>query len=221
MQDGKIVVLHVITRLIGGGADENTIYTAKGLSAQNSRYRCLLAAGFDSDMSILNRLNGRQPFIYLTHLRRNISPINDCLALFSLIRICRKTQCDIIHTHTAKAGILGRLAGKIAGVPLIIHTLHGSTFHPFASQPARILYRLLEKLTARFTDKILSVSSFLTENYLSQGVGKPEQYSTVYSGMRLDRFLKKIPPNPKLLASLGVADAPRIQGSYVDLMESS
>jgi glycosyltransferase involved in cell wall biosynthesis len=217
MKEGKVVVLHIITRLIGGGADENTIYTLRGLASNNNLYRCFLAAGIESDMAVLNRLNSKLPFIIVPSLHRNISPLNDCLALCSLIRLCRKTQCDILHTHTAKAGILGRIAGKIAGVPVIIHTLHGSTFHPFINRPARFLYHQLEKLTAHFCNRIISVSSVLARTYVSQGVGKPEQYITVYSGMPLKKYSNATSPKSELLQSLGILSEEKVVGTICQL----
>ena len=212
MKNGKIIVLHVITRLIGGGADENTLYTIEGFS-KNNLYACFLAAGIQSDMAIVNRLDGKIPCFIIRSLRRNISPIQDCWALISLIRLCRRIQCDILHTHTAKAGILGRIAGRIAGVPVIIHGLHGSTFHPFIPQPARFIYRQLEKLTACFTNKIISVSSVLSEKYISSGVGTPDKYTTVYSGMQLDKYLNVTMPEFKLLETLGILPDEKVIGT--------
>ena len=212
MKNDKVIVLHVITRLIGGGADENTLYTIEGLS-KNNQYLCFLAGGIQSDMAIVNRLDGKIPCFIIRNLRRNISPIQDCWALISLIRLCRRIQCDILHTHTAKAGILGRIAGRIAGVPVIIHGLHGSTFHPFVPQPARFIYRQLEKLTARFTDKIISVSSILSEKYILSGVGTTDKYTTVYSGMQLDKYLNATMPNSKLLETLGILPDEKVIGT--------
>ena len=217
MKNGKVVVLHVITRFIGGGADENTVYTLQGLAAKDRQLECFLAGGIQSDLTMLRKLHGKLPFIILPNLYRNITPLDDWLALCSLIRLCRKTQCDILHTHTAKAGILGRIAGKIAGVPVIVHTLHGSTFHPFVSRPARLAYRHLEKLTARFCNRIISVSSVLAKSYVAQGVGRPDQYVTVYSGMPLKKYLNVTSPKTKLLQSLGISLDEKVVGTVCQL----
>jgi glycosyltransferase involved in cell wall biosynthesis len=217
MNNGKVVVLHVITRLIGGGADENTVYTLQGITAKDGDFQCLLAGGIQSDLTMLKKLNGKLPFIIVPNLHRNICLLDDWLALCSLIRLCRKTQCDILHTHTAKAGILGRIAGKIAGVPVIVHTLHGSTFHPFVRGPARFLYHHLEKLTAHFCNRIISVSSVLSKTYVSQGVGKPEQYITIHSGMPLKKYLSVTSPKSKILESLGIRSDHKIVGTICQL----
>jgi glycosyltransferase involved in cell wall biosynthesis len=217
MKNGKVVVLHIITRFIGGGADENTVYTLQGLAAKDRQLECFLAGGIQSDLTMLRKLHGKLPFIILPNLYRNITPLDDWLALCSLIRLCRKTQCDILHTHTAKAGILGRIAGKIAGVPVIVHTLHGSTFHPFVSRPARLAYRHLEKLTARFCHRIISVSSVLAKSYVAQGVGRPDQYVTVYSGMPLRKYLNVTSPKTKLLQSLGIGLDEKVVGTVCQL----
>ena len=214
MKNGRIIVLHLITRLIKGGADENTLYTIKGLASKNGKYAFFLAAGTESDMSIVKkRLDGRIPFLLQRSLRRNISPFHDFLAFFSLVRLYRQTQCDILHTHTAKAGILGRIAGKMAGVPIIIHTLHGSSFHPNVSQPTRFIYRQIERLSACFTNKIISVSSLLSENYISAGIGRADQYTTVYSGMDLSKFANAGTARSTLLGSLGILEDEKIVGT--------
>jgi glycosyltransferase involved in cell wall biosynthesis len=100
----------------------------------------------------------------------------------------RKNHYDIIHTHTTKAGILGRIAARIAGVPVIVHGLHGSTFEAFDSGLLNWLLFLFERFTGGFTDAYISVSGVLSEKYIERGIGKKENYHTVYSGMELEVF---------------------------------
>ena len=100
----------------------------------------------------------------------------------------RKNHYDIVHTHTTKAGILGRIAARIAGVPVIVHGLHGSTFEAFDSWLLNWLLFLFERLTGRFTDAYISVSGVLSEKYVERRIGKKENYHTVYSGMQLETF---------------------------------
>jgi glycosyltransferase involved in cell wall biosynthesis len=206
----RVTVLHVITRLVGGGADENTIETVLALHRACARYAPAVAAGPESDPAIVARLGGRAPFLLVPHLHREVLPAADLLALCELVRTCRLTRCDIVHTHTAKAGVLGRIAARIAGVPIVIHGLHGHTFHPFVPQPARFVYRQLERLAARCTTRYISVSRMLTDMYLAAGVGRPAQYVTVYSGMRLERFRAPGKPVGGIRRALGVADDARV-----------
>lgn len=217
MRDGKVVVLHVITRLIGGGADENTISTVEGLSSNYGSYICYLAAGSESDRSVVNRLGKNIRFFTLPNLRRDVSPIHDTLALFSLMRLCRAVQCDILHTHTAKAGFLGRIAGALVGVPIIVHGLHGHTFHPSVPRPTRFVYYQLEKLAARFTSKFISVSSILQNDYIAAGVARSDKCVTIRSGMRLEKYSAMPASNSKLRHELGILSDDRVVGTICRL----
>jgi glycosyltransferase involved in cell wall biosynthesis len=100
----------------------------------------------------------------------------------------RKNHYDIVHTHTTKAGILGRIAAQLSGVPVIVHGLHGSTFQAFNSELLNWLLFLFERLTGRFTDAYVSVSKVLSETYIEKGIGKKDNHYTVYSGMKLSKF---------------------------------
>ena len=119
-------VLHIITRLISGGADENTLHTVRKMDPE--KYAVDLAVGGESDDNFLN--NG-MPYnlILLNNLKRNIHPWRDIKTLFQIYKLIKKNRYDIVHTHTAKAGVLGRIAAFMARTPVIIHTLHGITFH--------------------------------------------------------------------------------------------
>lgn len=186
----KIKVLHIITRLANGGADENTLYTINGL--EPSKYDIDLMIGEENDPVMMNNLklrNGIQ-LIKINGLVRDISPINDIKALFNIYKVIKKNQYDIVHTHIAKAGVLGRLAAKIAGVPYIVHGIHGITFPKTINPFLRFLFKSIEKFCGRFTDVFIPVGEDIKQKYLNAGIGKPEQYYTIYSGMELDRFYK-------------------------------
>ncbi len=181
----KIRVLHIITRLIPGGADENTIQTVIGLD--KSRFRIDLVVGGLSDQDMIGRVEGCR-IIMIPELIREPAPGKDLKALWQLIRLVRSQRYHIVHTHTAKAGILGRLAAVIGRTPIIIHTLHGATFHRTMSAITALFYRLLERLAARVTDKLVTVGDNLRDIYVSAGIGKEEQYITIRSGFELARF---------------------------------
>ena len=178
-------VLHVITRLIRGGADENTILTSNGLADMG--YRCMIAYGAQSEdpqIAAIDRCEKR----LLPGLVRDVSPWHDTRALRHMGRLIREFKPDIVHTHTAKAGVIGRIAARLGNVPIIIHGLHGTTFH---DEQARLVRRgviAVERALAGRTTAYMSVSSDLSKLYLDHGIGRPEQYVTVRSGMDLSAF---------------------------------
>ncbi len=185
--DRKIKVAHIIARMITGGADENTLFTMEGLD--KNKYEVDLITGEEFDESILRKIkNNHFDIIQIKGLKWKLNFLYDPIVLVKLIKMMRKNRYDIIHTHTTKAGILGRIAARIAGVPVIVHGLHGSTFEAFDSELLNWLLFLFERLTGEFTDAYISVSGVLSEKYIERGIGKKENYHTVYSGMELEAF---------------------------------
>ncbi|MEZ5065680.1 MAG: glycosyltransferase family 4 protein [bacterium] len=181
----RVRVLHVITRLIRGGADENTVYTVLGMS--ESRWESDIVAGEGSDVSAFPERIRQVTRIEPT-LVRDPHPVKDVVALIRLIRIMRAGRYDIVHTHTAKAGFLGRLAARLAGVPHIVHTLHGVTFHDHVPGFWRRLYVALERRAARWCDVMISVGEDVRRKYLEEAIGRREQYVTIPSGMNTQPF---------------------------------
>jgi glycosyltransferase involved in cell wall biosynthesis len=118
----------------------------------------------------------------------NINPVLDFISLCSLYRLLRARRYHIVHTHLAKAGMIGRWAAKLAGVPIIVHGLHGTTFHPKQNRHIRRFFIGLENLTAKFTDCFVCVGKSLRDLYLSQQIGRPESYVVIRSGMDLNAF---------------------------------
>ena len=206
-------VLHVHTRMIRGGADENTLFTVNGLDPR--RFRVTLVVGGGSEPSMLAKIEPHVQVVEMPELVRDISPRNDMAAFRKLRRHMRAGRYDIVHTHTAKGGILGRFAARAAGVSIIVHTLHGSTFHGALDPVQYRLYWLLEKLTARFTQRIISVGEDLKDRYLTAGISSVERYAVIRSGMDLGQFWTAAAMSTAQKAdvrrSLGVpADAPLV-----------
>jgi len=185
--DRKIKVAHIIARMITGGADENTLFTMEGLD--KNKYEVDLITGEEVDESVFNKVkNNNFNIIQVRGLKWKLNFLYDPIVLIKLIKLMRKNRYDIVHTHTTKAGILGRIAARIAGVSVIVHGLHGSTFEAFDSWLLNWLLFLFERLTGRFTDAYISVSGVLSEKYVERGIGRKENYHTVYSGMELETF---------------------------------
>jgi glycosyltransferase involved in cell wall biosynthesis len=157
------------------------------------------------------------PLTILPDLVREISPLHDLKALFKLARLARRNRCDIIHTHSSKAGILGRWAGWMAGVPIIVHTVHGWG-HTDRQRPfVRSIYIVLEKLTQRITDRLVVVSPRNTEKGLADGIATPDKYVTIRSGIELDRFLRPSRSRAETRAELGIPPDVPVMGTVARL----
>jgi glycosyltransferase involved in cell wall biosynthesis len=181
-----IRMLHIITRLVRGGADENTIDTVQGLDSR--RYLVDLVVGEGSDPAMLATVDPAR-LLLLPELTRNPHPLKDIVALVRLAWLIRRGGYRIVHTHTAKAGFLGRLAAALAGTPIIVHTVHGTTFPDHLPAPLRAFYVLLERLAGRFTHQFITVGEDMRATYVKAGIGDPNTYETIYSGMPLQEFL--------------------------------
>jgi len=178
-------MLHVITRMIRGGADENTLATVAGLDKR--RYTVDLVVGAGSELDLLDGVRDIGVYV-MPELVRDPSPVKDLVALFKLARLIRRQRYQVVHTHTAKGGFLGRIASAIAGTPVIVHTLHGVTFHDHLSPARRAYYVALERIAARFTHQFVAVGEDVKAKYLESGIGRDAEYETIYSGMPLDDY---------------------------------
>ncbi|NUQ39131.1 MAG: glycosyltransferase family 4 protein [Caldilineales bacterium] len=178
-------VAHIITRFHGAGGAKNTLFTCKGLVAAG--YEVDLVVGASADAWRAEGSGVR--WVQIPSLRRSIHPLHDARATRDLLHLFRQRQYSIVHTHLAKAGILGRWAARRAGTPILIHSLHGATFSPVQPALTHAFYLALEKIAAPWTDRIVPVGEDLRQRYLAAGVGRPEQYEIIHSGMDLAAFL--------------------------------
>lgn len=189
MSVSPIKVLHPITRLIVGGAQENTLYTAARLDP--TRYRATVVCGPQTGSEGSLHPDAQALSVQLTllpELVREIALWKDLKALWRLYRIIKKGNFEIVHTHSSKAGLLGRLAAWLAGVPVIVHTVHGWSFHERMSAQRRRVFIMLERLMARLSDSLIVVAARDQEKGLSAGIGTPGQYHMVRSAIPLDSF---------------------------------
>jgi glycosyltransferase involved in cell wall biosynthesis len=185
----RIRVLHPITRLIIGGAQENTMLTAHLLDQQVWDVEIVSGPQTGSEGSLIEAVRERGiPLILEPALVREVNPVKDLLALLRLLQMMRRGRYTIVHTHSSKAGILGRWAAKLAGVPIIVHTVHGWGHHDRQHPLVRAYYILLEKITLPITDKLIAVTSKDIDKGLRDGIGKAADYTVIRSGIELERF---------------------------------
>jgi glycosyltransferase involved in cell wall biosynthesis len=183
-------VTHVITRLVVGGAQENTIATVLGLQQDPAMEVDLISGPSPGpEGSLESSFRRRSPKLtVLPDLVRQVSPWQDWRAYGALKELFRKSSPAIVHTHSGKAGVLGRLAAASVGVPIIIHTIHGPSFGSFQGALANFVFTNAEKRAARATTHFVTVADAMTRQYLSAGIGRPEQYTRIFSGFSLAPF---------------------------------
>ena len=178
--------------MILGGAQENTLLSAVG-TRRSAGWSCALVTGPSTgpEGRLLELAREEDVPVHLVPcLVRAPHPLLDPLALVHLWWLCVRLRPAVVHTHSSKAGILGRLAARLAGVPVVVHTIHGLPFHPYQSRGLYRLYVLMERLAARFADRLVGVASAMCETALAAGVGYPRQYQVVHSGMEVGEFLR-------------------------------
>lgn len=198
-------VAHIITRMIIGGAQQNTLYTVEDQYQDYQDEVSLMTgpttgpegtlipraeqAGFDLRM--------------IPHLTRSISPLNEWRAYRELIAELRDFQPELVHTHSSKAGILGRAAAWKLKIP-VVHTIHGAAFH-FGQSPLQYrAYIAAEKWAARRCDRMISVCDAMTDQYVAAGITTKDRCDTVYSGMDVEPFLKPPRPPAEVRQELGI-----------------
>ena len=188
MPEAKPRVIHVITRLIAGGAQENTILSCQALL---DRYEVLLVSGPPEgrEGSLIEdaRRRGIEVRI-LDDLVRPVSPVRDRQAFEQLCGIFNSEHPELVHTHSSKAGILGRAAAWAARVPIVVHTNHGLPFYGEQSLPVRALYWALEKAASTVTDAVVCVGEEMRRKSIAARLGKPGLFEVIYSGIETEMF---------------------------------
>ena len=200
-------IVHIITRLIVGGAQENTLLSCEGQHDLGHEVTLITGPAIGPEGSLMERASSYGYRVETVDaMRRSILPLKDWRTYFWLVRRLRELKPDVVHTHSSKAGIIGRWAARKAGVPVIVHTIHGLAFTASTSKLVNTAYRLAEKWTAPITTKIVCVADAMRDQSLAGGVGKNEQYVTVYSGMKTAPFLNPPVGRAEVRRQLGLAN---------------
>jgi len=182
-------VIHVITRLIAGGAQENTVLSCQALK---DRYEIYLVTGppEGDEGSLVEEARRRGVVtVVLPELVRPLNPWTDVKAFHGLEGFFRAARPHLVHTHSSKAGIVGRLAAWRAGVPGIVHTNHGLPFYEFQPWPVRAAYWALEKLATAVSHKVVCVGEEMRRKSIRARLGPPRLFEVVPSGIEVERFL--------------------------------
>lgn len=215
----NLKIVHIITRLILGGAQENTLVTCKLLAERGHDVTLITGPAIGPEGALFEQtINANFKTIVVDELRREINPIVDIPAYFKLKKFLNELQPDIVHTHSAKAGILGRYAGwslKLKGsdtfnsnLPLVVHTIHGLAFHQYQNPLLSKFYIAVEKVTGQKTDAFITVADTMTEKAKAAGIGVDKPYSTAYSAIEEEAYLTA-PPQSEIDAFRKKYDLPQ------------
>ena len=199
----RLKVVHVVTRLEFGGAQQNTLHTVRSLDSR--RFEPLLICGEGGYLDEEVRRDQEVRAIFLDSLVREISPLRDILALLELRRLFAVERPEIVHTHSSKAGIIGRLAAALAGVPVIVHTYHGFGFHDRQNPLVKSVYVFLERLCALMTTRLIFVSHANKSYAVRHRIPGADAGVVIRSGIHLGRFPAEV-DKPSLKASAGIGE---------------
>ena len=184
-------VTHIITRLVIGGAQENTLATIGGLRQKPGIEINLISGPTTGPEGSLEDEARKIPGLLtiVPELVRPVHPLKDSIALTKLTKILRNQNPDLVHTHSGKGGILGRIAARRAGIPIIVHHIHGPSFGTFQNAPANWIFTAAEKYAGRFTTHFFCSADAMIQLYLAAGIGDPSMYTRIFSGFDLAPFL--------------------------------
>jgi glycosyltransferase involved in cell wall biosynthesis len=193
-------IVHIITRLILGGAQENTLITCKLLAERGHEVTLITGPALGPEGQLFDQTKSQKyRTIVVDPMRRAIEPVKDSLSYVRIKRILREIQPDIVHTHSAKAGIVGRFAAwSLKGQwapnrPGVVHSLHGLSFHRYQSPWLNRFYIAIERATGRRTDYFISVADAMTEQNRAAGIGVDKPHVTAYSAIDEEHFMTPIP----------------------------
>ncbi|MBT3604753.1 MAG: glycosyltransferase family 4 protein [Candidatus Latescibacteria bacterium] len=201
----KIRVLNIITRLERGGAPQALLETIRPMSEE---FDIDLVTGQteDADLDLTQEvIDSGLPLIQVPSMRRSPHPLRDFEALRHLIRIMQKGNYDIVHTHTSKAGFLGRVAAKYCKISTVIHSPHGTILEGYFSSLITQVYVYLERITAPIAKCIICLTTREIDQYLDAKIGRREQYTHIFNGIDIGAFSTVTQTRQDVRQSLGIS----------------
>lgn len=214
----KVKVAHVITRLDRGGAPDVVLSIVSGLNPE--RYQTKLISGLTHEppTDLESRLKvGSVQLVFIRSLRRNVNPILDICALVKLYHLFKRERFDLVHTHTAKAGALGRIAARLARVPIVIHAPHGHDFYGYFGPVRSRLIVWIERLLGPLADKLIALSELDKKDHCRFGVTDEAKMEVVYSGIDIESFSKLVIDRAKKREELEIPSGCPIVGMIARL----
>ena len=216
--DHRGKVFNVITKLAVGGAQETALSYCSQLDPDRWAMTLVTGPELSPEGDLFEEARRRGvPVLTVPSLRRPIRPLADAKAVVELVRLFRRERPDIVHTHSSKAGLVGRLAARIAGVPVVVHTVHGWSFHEGMSPPARAVAVALERLAARWTWPLVVVCEVDAEIGVAAGIGHPAQYTVIRSAVDVGRLRRAAGSRASARAALGIPEGVPVAGTVTRL----
>jgi len=211
-------IVHIITRLIIGGAQENTLLSCEGQHRLGHEVTLLTGPPLGPEGSLMYRAEQAGYRVeVIDEMRRALQPHKDYVSYHALIERLKQLKPDVVHTHSSKAGIIGRWAAHRADVPMIVHTIHGLAFTASTRRVVNSFYKFCERHTAPITDKIVCVADAMRDQSLEAHIGVSDQYVTVYSGMETASFVNPPVPRETVRDSWNIRDDDVIVGTIARL----
>ena len=214
-----IQLVQIIDRLNVGGPTPYLLFLSRALESRGYRSTVVkgqVASG-EAEMDEVIRRSGIRP-LELRGFSRAIVPIRDFRVLIALYRLLRRVRPEIVHTHKSKAGVVGRIAAWLAGVPVTLHTFHGLVFKGYFSAWKTRLIVLVERLLARRTDVLVAVSALQRDELLADRIAAPSRIRTVPLGVDLDPFLNQRRGDAGFREELGFGASTRLVGIVARLV---
>jgi glycosyltransferase involved in cell wall biosynthesis len=210
----KIKVINPITRLIVGGAQETVIETCACINKDRFEMQIVAGPQTGPEGELISAVKKRRiPLTLIPELVREINPVKDSIAAYKLVKMFKREQPHIVHTHSSKTGIIGRWAARLAGVPVIVHTVHGWGHHPYQQPLIQKIYIFAEQKTVPFTDKLIAVSTLNVDKGLKDHIGTREKYAVIHSCINLDDFSRPRVDPLSLRKALGIDAASLVVGT--------
>jgi len=202
----KIRVLRLFSRLNIGGPAIHVILATAGLDPKRYESRLVVGREEEREGSFFDLAEHKGiPIQVIPSFARRINPIGDVLTLVQLFRLMKRERPDVVHTHTAKAGALGRVAARLAGVPVVVHTFHGSVFEGYFGILGSHLIRLIEKALTHLSDAVVAVSPRVADELERKRIAPRKKIEVIYLGLELDRFQQVEKYQGELRRELGLA----------------
>lgn len=195
-------MLRVVTRLNVGGPARQAVFLTRELAARGFDTRLVWGASEEREGQI--RLPDECPSSYLPWLTRELDPIADLRSLAAIRGIVRRWRPQVVHTHLAKAGALGRVAALTSGAPVVVHTFHGHVLQEYFSHLENAAFAAAERRLAARTTALIGVAKWLRDDLLSFGIGREEQWHVVPVGVDLEPLLHERIPADRARSALGL-----------------
>lgn len=184
----NVIVLHLITRYLDGGAETSTEDALQALQAASENYDLRLGTGAEYDEDRLDNISNNNIETVVFPAIRHYNPLSAVMGVFTIAWYLQREQVDVIHTHSTEAGIIGRLAGWLAKTPTIIHEIHGDPIANDRNPVLNAFLYLAERLCAPIATKIVVGAERIRELYLERGIGSADQYEIIYDGVDTEAF---------------------------------